>query len=72
MGPLLRFGAVLPSASGSFKGQGWTRKREEAWDRVFAEKPQTVALPDQAQELLERGFYNSDNPYYHESPNAGA
>jgi hypothetical protein len=65
----------LPDSKGRFQGQGWTRKREEAWDRIFArherekalydhlaEGPKTVALPDKAQELLERGFNAGARP----------
>jgi hypothetical protein len=26
----------MPDARNQFKGQGWSRKREEGWDRAFA------------------------------------
>lgn len=34
----------MPSADGKFKGQGWTRARETAWERAF-NGPQTRTLP---------------------------
>jgi hypothetical protein len=33
----------MPDAYGNFKGQGWSRKREAAWDRVFGPR-RTAAI----------------------------
>jgi hypothetical protein len=29
----------MPDARGNFKGQGWSKGREEGWERVFGPKP---------------------------------
>jgi hypothetical protein len=29
----------MPDANGNVKGQGWSRKREEGWDRIFGRGP---------------------------------
>ena len=28
----------MPDADGNLKGQGWSRKREQGWERAFASK----------------------------------
>lgn len=29
----------MPDAQGNLKGQGWSRKREEGWERAFRRNP---------------------------------
>lgn len=29
----------MPDAEGNLKGQGWSRKREEGWERAFGRNP---------------------------------
>jgi hypothetical protein len=29
----------MPDAQGNLKGQGWSRKREEGWERAFGRNP---------------------------------
>lgn len=37
--------------------QGWSRKAEEGWLRVFGEPgPRTVAFPDRVERLIAEGF----------------
>jgi hypothetical protein len=43
----------MPDAQGNFKGQGWSRKKEQAWDRIFAPKPDlTPAQKDGFMKML--------------------
>ncbi len=29
----------MPNANGEFQGQGWSRRKELSWDRIFNPKP---------------------------------
>ena len=40
----------MPDAAGNFKGQGWSRKRSDAWERIFGnaapQQPRRKPVPD--------------------------
>jgi hypothetical protein len=56
----------MPDARNQFKGQGWSRKREEGWDRAFAshkisdETVETITATMRAYEAFLHGRAKDD------------
>ena len=52
--------------------QGWSRKAEEGWVRIFGDPgPRTVAFPDRVERMIVEGFDQSVNTEGRGLPGSG-